>query len=115
MQEAISEIKEGKVHVRLMKEIYDKEAVLNATYKMTDKYSVLIKPVGDHEISVIIEPKGQQSVEELELAASDFCNEVLDQQIRLDLEKRFGKIRELIVEHAFSPLADLKSRLAQIK
>jgi His-Xaa-Ser system protein HxsD len=104
MKENISEIKEDTAHVRLMKEIYDKEDVLNATYKMTDKYSVLIKPVGDHEMLVIIEPKSQQSVEELESAVSDFCNEVLDQQIRLDLEKRFGRIRELIVEHAFSPL-----------
>jgi len=115
MKETISEIKEGAAHVRLMKEIYDKEAVLNAAYKMTDKYSVLIKSVGVHEMSVIIEPKGQQSIEELESAVSDFCNEVLDQQVRLNLERRFWKIRELIIEHAFSPLADLKSRLAQIK
>lgn len=104
MKGTISEIEEGAAHLRLMKEIYDKEAVLNAAYKMTDKYSVLIKPVGDHEMSVIIEPKSQQSIEELESAASAFCNEVLDEQIRLDLEKRFGKIRKLIVEHAFSPL-----------
>ena len=113
MKKTIPEIKEGAAHIRLMKEIYDKEAILNAAYKMTDKYSVLIKALGDHEISVIIEPKGQQSIEELESAASDFCNEVLDHQIRLDLEKRFGKIRELIIEHAFSPL-DLHKELKSL-
>jgi His-Xaa-Ser system protein HxsD len=115
MKEIVSEIKDGKAYIRFTKEFYEKEAVLNAAYKMTDKYSVMIKPVGDHEMSVTLEPKTQQSIEEIESAASDFCNEVIDQQLRLDLEKRFGKIRELIVEHAFSPLADHKSRLAQIK
>ena len=115
MKETVSEIKDGKAYFRFTREFYGKEAVLNASYKMTDKYSAMIKSVGDHEILVTLEPKTQQSRDEIESAASDFCNELLDQQLRLDLEKRFGKIWELIVEHAFSPLADLKSRFEQIK
>ena len=78
-------------------------------------YSVMMTGIEDYYITLTLEPKINQSMIELESAVSDFCNEVLDQQIRLNLEKRNGRIRELIVEHAFSPLADLKSRLEQIK
>jgi len=43
--------------------------------------------------------------ESLEEDARTFCNEVLDQQVRLDLEARYGNIRELIVRQAFSPVS----------
>ena len=38
---------------------------------------------------------------------NDFCNEVLDQQVRLDLEKRYGGLRDTIVKHAFLPFESL--------
>jgi His-Xaa-Ser system protein HxsD len=115
MKETVSEIKDGKAYIRFAKEFYEKEAILNAAYKMTDKYSVKINPIDDNAVAVTLEPKNQISVDEMKSSVFNFCNEILDQQIRLNLEKRYGKIRELIIEHAFSPLADLKSRLAQIK
>lgn len=37
---------------------------------------------------------------------SEYCNEVLDQQVRLDLEKRYGAIRESIYQFAFAPIKD---------
>ena len=42
--------------------------------------------------------------DEVKKLLGEFCNEALDIQIRLDLEKRFGNLREVIYEHAFSPL-----------
>ena len=115
MKELIKKIEDGIILVVLSKQFYEQSAVYAASYKMTDKYSVMVKPVGDRGVGVTFEPKKQQTVQEMEAALFDFCNELLDQQVRLDLEKRFGKIRELIVEHAFSPLADLRSRLEQMK
>lgn len=35
-------------------------------------------------------------------------SDLIDQQIRLDLNKKFGTIRELIVKQAFSPIANTK-------
>ena len=43
-----------------------------------------------------------------------FSNEVIDQQLRLDLEKRYGQVRELIIKHAFSPLENLKAETEKI-
>ena len=101
----------GRLLVVLSKEIYEREAVMAAAYKITDLCTVLIKPSGDTEMEAFFEPKAQRTTQDLEKVASRFCNEVLDQQIRLDLEKRYGKIREFIVRHAFSPLKDLKESL----
>jgi len=115
MNEIVNITIDGKFYITLDNEIYEKEAVMAAAYKMTDLFTILITPIANKKMDLIFEPLSGQTQEDLEIIAKDFCNEVLDQQIRLDLEKRFGKIRELIVEHAFSPLADLKSRLAQIK
>jgi len=35
----------------------------------------------------------------------------VDQQLRLDLERRYGGLRQLIVQHAFSPLSHLKQEV----
>ena len=48
----------------------------------------------------------------LENVALDFCNEVLDQQVRLDLERSYGPLRELIVKKAFSPISITKDDIS---
>jgi len=41
----------------------------------------------------------------LEDVAHNFSNEVIDQQVRIDVEKDFKGIREEIVKKAFSPIS----------
>ncbi|MDP2046898.1 MAG: hypothetical protein Q8L00_11875, partial [Deltaproteobacteria bacterium] len=43
-----------------------------------------------------------------------FRKELIDQQLRLDLEMRYGAIRRLIVQQAFAPLDDLKAEVKRI-
>jgi His-Xaa-Ser system protein HxsD len=43
------------------------------------------------------------SAVDLERLCSDFKRELLDQQVRLDLERRTGKLRDLIYQAAFEP------------
>ena len=38
------------------------------------------------------------------IVPKQFCNELIDQQIRYDTEQKFGKIRDMIVEEAFKPI-----------
>jgi His-Xaa-Ser system protein HxsD len=47
-------------------------------------------------------------------AETRFMNELIDQQLRLDLEKRYGAIRRLIVQQAFAPLDNLKAEVKRI-
>jgi len=101
---------EGKVCVSLYRVFFQREAISAAAQEMTDHYYIEMKSLDSERVEIYLEPKSKASavtevdVESLESAAKNFCNEVLDQQVRLDLEKRYGKIRELIVRQAFSPV-----------
>ncbi|MBQ0114803.1 MAG: His-Xaa-Ser system protein HxsD [Bacteroidales bacterium] len=83
--------------------IYSKEA-LNATcYKYTDKYFIYQKSADNpNEIDVIFETKSEVVVNED--TVKSFCNDLIDQQVRFDVNNRFGHIRDLIVEEAFKPV-----------
>mgnify|MGYP001413215152 CR=1 FL=1 len=109
MKEIITKITENKLLLTLSEKIYEREAVSSAAYKFTDLCTILIEPAEDNCVEVYFESKENQSTEELDKIAKDFCNEVLDQQVRLDIEARAGNIREVIVQHAFSPLKDIKN------
>ena len=47
----------------------------------------------------------------LKKTAEQFCNEAIDQQLRLDIEKKYGNVRELIVRHAFSPIKNIDEEI----
>lgn len=99
-------IENNKICISLYRLFFDKQAVLAAAQKMTKDYYVEIKSLDSERAGVYLEPKNHQSVtlDGLVEDAKNYCNEVLDQQVRLDLEKRYGKLRELIVRQAFSPI-----------
>ena len=98
----VFERSDGRMALVLSKEIYQKEAVLQAAHKFTDLCHILIEPAGDKSVGVYFQL--QSDVDgNLEEIALDFCNEVLDQQVRLDLEREYGPLRQLIVRQAFAP------------
>lgn len=107
----VERLDDGKLMLRFSKEYYLREAIFAAAYKFTDKCAVKIEPVGEVHIGVILEERVGLEEEALKKIAMDFANEALDQQVRLDLEARNGRIRELIVRHAFSPISDLESEI----
>lgn len=94
--------------LRLSKKFYEREAVFLAAYKFTNKCAVLIEPIENDYVGVFFETKAGCTSKDLKLICTNFCNEVLDQQVRLDLEKRFGDLRKLIVQHAFQPIEKLR-------
>jgi len=101
-------IEEGRICISLYRLFYQKEAVLATAQKMTGNYYVEIKSLDSERAGIYLKPKIEGSEGALanvyEEVANNFCNEVIDQQVRLDLEKRYGKIRELIVRQAFAPI-----------
>lgn len=111
MKEILHSLDNRIIRFKLHGEIYEREAIMQASYRFTDKCAVFVTSTEPNIIEAILEPKSTLSDEQLNGIANEFCNEVLDQQIRSDLEKRFGKIREIIVRHAFSPLEDLETEL----
>lgn len=110
MQKGIfSKTEDGKLLLTLAKEYFLREAVFAATHKFSGACGVEIFPIGEYEVGVWLTPKAKMTDKELQDIAWSFSEELIDQQVRLDLEKRNGRIRELIVKHAFSPLDNLEA------
>jgi len=92
-----------KLLVKLSKQFYEKPAVMAAAYKFTHKCTVLIEPLDEGYVGVWFQAKNNESPDMLPGLINDFCNELIDQQVRLDLDKRYGGLRDTIFEHAFLP------------
>ena len=90
-------------------ELYQKEAILFAAHTFIDRCYVDIDPSSEKRINVSFRPKNKDI--QLDKIALNFCNELLDQQVRLNVEKSYGNIRDLIVKQAFQPIEDIKNEV----
>lgn len=82
--------------------IYATEVVATAVYKYTNKFYIHQKTKENNLLEVVFESKDNQIV--TEKVVKQFCNDLIDQQVRYNTEKQFGHIRNLIVEEAFKPV-----------
>ena len=87
--------------VSLPKSIYEAEAIRQSAYKFSGAYNILIQENGSN-YDVIFESKNNENISDEKI--KEICNDFIDQQIRIDTEKQFGHIRDLIVEEAFKPV-----------
>ena len=99
---SIYESGSGRGNITINTNIYSLDAIHAATYQFTSSYHVLITPNADNSVTVIFEAKDK--ARDVSEDLKDFANSLIDHQIRLQLDKANGKIRDLIVKHAFSPL-----------
>lgn len=104
-QPFISEVEPGLFLVKLRKSFYEQEAVMQAAYKFTDTCFIKIDAVEEGYVGVWFKSKPQIHINS-EFLLCEYCNEVLDQQVRIDLEKRYGTIRDSIYKFAFEPIKD---------
>lgn len=101
----ISETEPGVFLVKLRKAFYEQEAVMQASYKFTNTCFIKIDALEEGYVGIWFKAKPEIAINP-ELLLCEYCNEVLDQQVRLDLEKRYGSIRETIYHFAFEPIKD---------
>lgn len=94
------------VQIHLHNTFYEPAAIRNAAFQFSNSCYVFIKPYDMNESLVRFEPKKGVDID-LEICAKEFCNSVLDHQVRLDLDKMNHQIRNLIVKQAFSPVENL--------
>lgn len=100
---------DGSLSVSLPKRFYEKSAVFSAAYKFKTRCLIHIEPDGEDRVMALF--TATESGDDIEAIAKEYCQEALDQQHRLDLNRQFGHLRDLIVEHAFAPIANLKDRI----
>lgn len=113
MEDIFSFIDDNKILIRLKKHFYEKLAIFSAAHKFTDNFIIKIDEIDNQTVGIYLSLKDSRNKELLKSAPEEFCNEVLDQQIRLDIEKKYGPIRDIIVNQAFSPISikDLKNEI----
>lgn len=106
---------ENVASVNFSKTIYEKEALISASYGFTEKYGVNILENDADFVTIFIHKSpntfdASAMKEDLLL----FMNEVLDEQLRLHLNSKTSRLREIIVQHAFSPIENLREELEKI-
>ena len=82
--------------------IYSIEAIKKAAYKFADRTSVIISPGSESTATVTFNFVGKHSQSAPEQVIADFCNELLDQDLREMIKREAGPLRNLILAHAFS-------------
>ena len=92
-------IHDDKLVLTLNKEIYPKEVIIQATYVKLENYYFLID-ADETYFYVYIKPKQSLSEEEMERAAYEFFEELVESQSYLDQLKRTKEIRQTILERA---------------
>jgi His-Xaa-Ser system protein HxsD len=82
--------------------IYSIEAIKKTAYKFADRTSVVISSSSDSKILVTFNFTGQNAKDDPQQVISDFCNELLDQDLRDVIKKETGALRNVLIAHAFS-------------
>jgi His-Xaa-Ser system protein HxsD len=110
---AASDSKSNDIAIFLNRAVYDKEAVMASSYALADMFSAYMEIQGENYLLTLKLLKTYHE-NDLEILKDRFLNELIDQQLRIDLEKRFGPIRELIVKQAFAPLENLEAEVKKL-
>ena len=99
----IFDTEDGRGNITLDTSIYSLKAINAAAYSFIGDYHILVTQ-GDPNNTVIVVFEAKQHGRDINLDLKDFCNNLIDHQVREQLDLTNGKIRDLIVAHAFLPL-----------
>lgn len=101
----VVELGDGSFQVSVDLNLYAAEAITATSYKYTDRFFVHQQTASDNEkiVNVILEAKNESILVSEEIM-KQYCNDLIDQQVRVITNDKFGHIRDLIVEEAFKPV-----------
>jgi His-Xaa-Ser system protein HxsD len=86
----------------LSKTLYEKEPIFATAAKFVNNFYVKIEPYLENDVKIFFKNK-EENIDKQDFI-DEFCNSLIIEQAKFDLEKRFGNIRDMIVEQAFYPL-----------
>ncbi len=92
------------VVIRADREIYSREAVLRATYWITDRCYVLIRQPDSKVFEIDIRLKADEKTAsgDLEAIAGELANSLLDYQLREEVSRETEQVRSLLIAKAFA-------------
>ncbi len=97
-------LENDKFQVSVDLSLYTKDVITAAIYKFSHLFYIhQMTDIGNPNfINVIFESKEDKIV--TDDIPKQFCNELIDQQLRHNVNAQFGHIRDMIVEEAFKPV-----------
>lgn len=101
----IVELDGERFQVSIDTSLYVKEVITAAVYKFSHLFYIhqQIDASNNTLVNVIFESKDNNTV--TKDVPKQFCNELIDQQIRYNTNAQFGHIRDMIVQEAFKPIS----------
>ena len=102
MKFPVNKIDNDKFQIVVDMSLYAKESLVAACYKFTDRFFIHQQSMGNN-VEVVFESKEGNAV--TDVVVKQFCNELIDQQVRYNTNQQFSHIRDLIVEEAFKPVS----------
>lgn len=93
---------DGSLTIQYDKSIYSLAALKKAAYKFTDRVSVFINEEADNQFRLQFTFLNASDEETKQRVVHDFCNEVLDQDLRESIATQTEATRLLILAEAFS-------------
>ena len=92
---------EGSARLLVDRRVYSREAILQACYWFTDRAYLLVTSPNEESYEVLIRPKHGQDVTP-STVAGELANALIDSELRQQVTKETGRIRELIFAKAFA-------------
>lgn len=104
IQFPVVELENNKFQVSVDLALYSKDVITAAIYKFSHLFYIhqQIDENNPNLVIVIFESK-DGNVLTVDIP-KQFCNELIDQQLRYNVNEQFGHIRDMIVEEAFRPV-----------
>ena len=104
IQFPVVELDDNKFQVVVDLALYSKDVITAAIYKFSHLFYIhqQTDKSNSNLVLVIFESKDDNGIT-VDIP-KQFCNELIDQQLRHDVNAQFGQIRDMIVEEAFKPV-----------
>jgi His-Xaa-Ser system protein HxsD len=99
---------DGTLVVRFDRAVYRLSAIKKAAYKYGGFFSTLIE---ESEKATVVSLKPTATCQNPDQAAGEFCNEVLDQELREEIAAETRGVRDLLLAHAFSKTSLIDSEM----
>lgn len=104
IQFPVVELDNNKFQVIVDLALYSKDVITVAIYKFSHLFYIhqQTDKSNPNLVNVIFESKDGNAIT-VDIS-KQFCNELIDQQLRYNVNVQFGHIRDMIVEEAFKPV-----------
>jgi His-Xaa-Ser system protein HxsD len=105
---AVSLTSDGTLVARFDRDVYKLSAIKKAAYKYGGLFFILIE---ESEKFTEVSLKPTSTCQNPDEAAGQFCNEVLDQELREEIAAETKGVRDLLLAHAFSKTSLIDSEM----